>query len=42
MILMVERAADNDPPPSQGTVIAAAGRFARDADEFAVDNGGDQ
>lgn len=37
---MVERAAENDPPPADGTVIAAAGRFARDAGEFAVDNGG--
>jgi hypothetical protein len=39
---MVERAAENDPPPEQGTVIAAAGRFARDAGEFAIDNGGGQ
>jgi transposase len=39
---MVERAAENDPPPAEGTVIAAAGRFARDAGEFAVDNGGGQ
>jgi transposase len=39
---MVERAAENDPPPAQGTVIAAAGRFARDAGEFAVDSGGEQ
>jgi hypothetical protein len=38
---MVERAAEND-PPEQGTVIAAAGRFARDAGEFAIDNGGGQ
>jgi transposase len=40
---MVERAAENDPPPAQGNVIAAAGRFARDPDEFAVtDHGGGQ
>jgi transposase len=39
---MVERAAENDPPPADGTVIAAAGRFARDAGEFAIDNGGGQ
>jgi transposase len=41
---MVERAAENDPPPAKdSTVIAAAGRFARDADEFAVtDKGGGQ
>ena len=39
---MVERAAENDPPPNDNTVIAAAGRFARDAGEFAVDNGGGQ
>jgi transposase len=39
---MVERAAENDPPPQAGTVIAAAGRFARDAGEFAIDNGGGQ
>lgn len=37
---MVERAAENDPAPANGTVIAAAGRFARDAGEFAVDDGG--
>jgi hypothetical protein len=38
---MVERAAENDPPPAQGNVIAAAGRFARDPGEFAVtDHGG--
>ena len=38
---MVERAAENDPPPEAGTVIAAAGRFARDAGEFAVTDRGD-
>jgi hypothetical protein len=34
---MVERAAEADPPPPQRTVIVAAGRFARDASEFAID-----
>lgn len=40
---MVERAAENDPPPAQSQGIAAAGRFARDPGEFAVtDHGGGQ
>jgi transposase len=39
---IVERAAENDPPLEEGTVIAAAGRFARDAGEFAIDNGSGQ
>lgn len=34
---MVERAAETDPPPPDRTVIAASGRFARDASEFAID-----
>ena len=38
---MVEHAAENDPPPAQDNVIAAAGRFARDANEFAVTDEGD-
>ena len=33
---IVERAAENDPPP-EANVIPAAGRFARDPGEFAVD-----
>lgn len=34
---IVERAAEADPPEPERTVIAAAGRFARDPDEFAID-----
>ena len=34
---IVERAAEADPPPPERTVIAAAGRFARDESEFAID-----
>ncbi|MDP8929704.1 MAG: hypothetical protein M3O70_14305 [Actinomycetota bacterium] len=34
---MVERAAEADPPEPDRAVIAAAGRFARDPSEFAVD-----
>lgn len=33
---IVARAAEHDPPPPDRNVIGAAGRFARDADEFAV------
>jgi hypothetical protein len=33
---MVERAVEADPPAPARTVIAAAGRFARDEAEFAV------
>ena len=33
---IVARAAEADPPPPDRNVIGAAGRFARDPDEFAV------
>jgi hypothetical protein len=33
---IVARAAETDPPPTDRTVVAAANRFARDPDEFAV------
>ncbi len=37
IVRMVERAVEADPPAPDRTVIAAAGRFARDPGEFAID-----
>jgi transposase len=39
---IVARAAETDPPAPQRTVIAAANRFARDPDEFAIDRQADR